>query len=78
MDRGNQLDLSSEYPRPAGGKAGEERKFLGVTFACCDVYARVYINHEKTAYQGRCPRCGRPIEFQIGEGGTDARFFRAE
>jgi hypothetical protein len=44
---------------------------------CCDVYARVYPNREQTAYEGRCPRCGKQVEFRIGAGGTDARFFQA-
>ena len=57
--------------------ATEKRKFLGVTFECCRVYARVYINKEKTVYSGRCPRCGKGLEIKIAKGGTDARFFNA-
>jgi hypothetical protein len=55
----------------------EKRKFLGVVFQCCKVYARVYINKEKTAYKGMCPRCGKHLELKIGLGGTDTRFFTA-
>ena len=56
---------------------GEQlRPFVGVQFDCCKVYARVYRNPEATAYRGRCPRCGRAVHFAIGQGGTDARFFR--
>ncbi|MEM9353259.1 MAG: hypothetical protein AAGA92_09615 [Planctomycetota bacterium] len=78
MDAGRHLDLSSDpQPAPEGPAAGA-RPFLGVRFACCDVYARVYLNRDGTAYQGRCPRCVRTIEFQVGEGGTSSRFFTAQ
>ena len=55
----------------------EKRKFLGVMFECCKAYARLYINKEKTAYAGRCPRCSKTLEVKIGPGGTDTRFFTA-
>ena len=51
--------------------------FLGVHFACCSVYARVYVNRSGTHYVGFCPRCARRVTFQIGPGGTDHRFFTA-
>ena len=51
--------------------------FVGVQFACCDVYTRVYINRDETAYEGRCPKCGKKVRLAIGPGGTDSRFFTA-
>ena len=78
---GRLLDLTSPAPMPAGGVADdrtETTKFLGVHFACCDVYSRVYKNRTGTAYVGHCPRCAKRIEFAIGPGGTSSRFFMAQ
>ena len=72
---GEHLDLTSDYPFFPAGNRGGSRPFVGVRFACCDVYLRIYINREQTAYRGACPRCARRIELKIGPGGTDARFF---
>jgi hypothetical protein len=54
------------------------RKYIGILFECCSVYARVYINNKKKAYIGWCPKCTHRIEIKIGKGGTDSRFFRAD
>ena len=53
------------------------RPFIGVHFACCNVYARVYRNATRTRYSGNCPKCCQRIEFRIGPGGSDRRFFSA-
>ncbi len=76
---GEEFDRVSEPGAPGGGteKHVGERRYLGIRFACCAVYARVYVNHEGTAYVGHCPKCGRRAELRIGPGGTDARFFTA-
>ena len=72
---GEQLDLSSgEGPNP-GSDGAKTRRFLGVHFACCDVYTRIYTTRDGAAYAGACPRCGLRIRFPIGPSGTGARFF---
>jgi hypothetical protein len=74
---GEHLDLSDGgAPRAAGGTSCG-RRFVGVHFICCDVYTRVYINRDDTAYEGNCPKCAKRVRLRIGPGGTDARFFKA-
>jgi hypothetical protein len=77
---GEQLDLTddrSETDGPSGKMPTSGRRFVGVQFRCCDVYSRVYINRDETAYEGNCPKCAKRVRLTIGPGGTDARFFTA-
>ena len=77
---GVHLDLTSEpSPLPPGMRHDRpaDRRFVGIHFACCDLYSRIYVNREQTAYVGHCPRCSRRITLKIGPGGTESRFFTA-
>lgn len=76
-EKGRQLDLSSPAVSRRAQQADDGNQFLGVHFVCCDVYSRVYANRDRTAYVGHCPRCAKRVQFQIGSGGTDSRFFKA-
>lgn len=55
----------------------KKRDFIGVTYKCCRVYSRIYINHKKNAYIGFCPRCGAKLEVFISKNGSKSRFFEA-
>ena len=68
-------DFNNE-DEPEQDNKREKRPFLGITFECCNVYARIYKNKEGTAYVGRCPKCMRAVRVPIGKGGTGQRFFR--
>jgi hypothetical protein len=63
--------------RGASERPTTARPYLGVHFDCCGTYARIYRNRDRTAYEGRCPRCLGRLRVPIGRNGTDARFFRA-
>jgi len=60
-----------------GSIKGPRRRFLSVWFRCCHTYGRMYRNKDETAYVGRCPKCGAPVQALIGPGGTSQRFFEA-
>ncbi|MCE9588954.1 MAG: hypothetical protein K8S99_00335 [Planctomycetes bacterium] len=66
--------LRKPEPAPAVPNA---RPWLAVHWRCCHVYNRIYRNRDGSAYEGRCPSCGRPVRATIGAGGTDKRFFEA-
>ena len=71
------LKPAAEQSSPAAEGSLVGRPWLAVKWKCCGVYSRVYRNAEGTRYEGRCPRCGRPVKAVVGEGGTNERFFEA-
>lgn len=76
--RDYKLDLSTQSPEPPTPARTLGRPFLSVLFACCGAYQRIYRNTVGSHYHGNCPRCGKPVRFAVGEGGTSARFFRVQ
>lgn len=58
-------------------ETNQKKKFIGIQFECCNVYRRIYVNKDNTAYTGNCPKCFRKVSVRIGEGGTSNRFFKA-
>ena len=78
--RDYKLDISGlPTPKPSGDVGDNSklsaRPFLSVQFDCCGVYQRIYRDPDGQHYTGRCPRCGLPVRFKVGDGGTDSRFF---
>ena len=75
------MDFYDIPPPPARAASTDEsngvRPFLGISFDCCKVYARVYRNAPGTHYVGNCPRCARQVRFKIGTEGSGARFWTA-
>jgi hypothetical protein len=74
---GEHLDLTDGGEQREAGKRAGGRRFVGVHFICCDIYTRIYINRDATAYEGNCPKCAKRVRLRVGPSGTDARFFTA-
>ena len=55
-------------PRPSSNPSpgGKERPFLGIHYARCGAYGRIYKNKEGNSYVGNCPRCMHPVRVRIG------------
>ena len=63
---------------PGPEKDPKPRPFIGVRFTCCNVYLRIYLNRQGTAFFGHCPRCKRPLTIPAKRGGSKSRFWIAE
>ncbi|MEO9590530.1 hypothetical protein [Rhodopirellula bahusiensis] len=75
--RGDASASDSRSDSGPDGTPGNPRPFIGIQFRCCQTYGRIYRNDQRTAYRGRCPKCGARMEIPIGSGGTNKRFFSA-
>ena len=66
-------------PAPPQNKSTrlQGRPWLAVQWKCCSVYSRIYRNKAGTMYEGKCPKCGKPVSAKVGAGGTSKRFFEA-
>jgi hypothetical protein len=52
--------------------------FVGVHLKCCNVYIRAYVNAQRDAFVGWCPRCSAQVRIAIvKDGGSTERFFEA-
>ncbi|GHT35688.1 hypothetical protein FACS189427_05550 [Planctomycetales bacterium] len=71
------MTQDKEQPQNTQQQPKDARKYIGIRFNCCGVYTRIYVNKEGTAYEGRCPKCFKPVRLKIGSGGTSARIFEA-
>ncbi len=75
---GEHFDAVSDASQQPPQEGDAPRAFVGIHFTCCDVYTRIYIDADRLAYTGNCPRCAKPIHIGVGPGGTSSRFFTAQ
>jgi hypothetical protein len=73
---GEAFDISSDAA-PEQHKQAVVRPFVGIHFQCCRVYSRIYVNSNRTAFVGHCPRCAKAVRLEIAPGGSDQRIFNA-
>ena len=66
---------SLDITEPGGAATPLGRPFLQVMFRCANAYLRVYRSADGQRYLARCPKCGKEVRFQVGEGGTSQRQF---
>ena len=71
------IDIDGLRPIYERERTGPRTPFLSIWFRCCHAYGRLYRNRAQTAYEGRCPRCGKPVQALIGPNGTARRTFES-
>ena len=63
---------NSELSSPARGDT------LAIHFTCCNVYHRIPLTRDRTAYAGHCPKCARSLRILIDPACPNTgRFFQA-
>ena len=77
LDVTNDDNFDNQQPQDNDTSAGPTNPHLGIHFACCSVYARIYLDRSKEYYQGRCPSCLRTVTVGIDPGGSEMRMFTA-
>ena len=55
----------------------KSRQFLGIVFKCCNIYSRIHLNKNRTAFVGWCPKCAKPARVKVSPTGSKSRFFSA-
>jgi hypothetical protein len=63
--------VDADEPRAAASG----RPYLQIYFKCANSYQRVYRDRAGRGYCARCPKCGKTMNFVVGEGGSPKRFF---
>ena len=52
--------------------------FIGISFKCCNVYSRIYLNKKGDAFVGWCPKCATKAKVNVSKSGNKNRFFTVE
>lgn len=56
----------------------KRRPDIGMHFKCCNVYVKIRLNADGTAYAGHCPKCSAKVTIPVGRGGKRSRFWSTE
>ena len=63
--------------REARENRRQVRPHINILFRCCNVYVRIYLNAQGTAFSGHCPRCCAPARIVVDSEGDAADFWVA-
>jgi hypothetical protein len=56
----------------------KKRPFIGISYKCCKVYGRIYLDNKKRSFVGWCPKCGAKMIVETSSNGSQSRFFVAD
>lgn len=74
-DPRGQLDVTEGLGDALSRGRDAGRPWIQVWFACAGVYQRVFRSVDGSRYVARCAKCGKTMNFRVGEGGTNRRLF---